>query len=396
MNMAKKTVRVQQVNVYKGGQRLIIEEAPAGNIVGVVGLTGVFAGETVSSKVIEPFEALKHMFEPVVTTSIEAKKPADLPKLIQVLKQISKEDPTIKIEINEETGQHLLSGMGELHLDVVANRIRTEKGVDISTSPPIVVYRETITKPSKTFEGRSPNKHNVFFLQVEPLEDAVYKAIKEGEIPEMKIKKKDENLFKILTSLGISNDEARQYKKIYRDCVLCDKTRGIVHIGEVIEMVMTAFEQVIDAGILAKEPCMKMKVSLMDTKLHEDAIHRGPAQVFPAVRDAVRLCIQDAKPMMFEPLQNIQIEAPFKFMGEVTKTVQSKRGQLLNVEQEGEHLSAKAKMPVSEMIGLSNELRGATEGRATFFITDQLFAPVPRDLQEKIIRQIRQRKGITS
>ena len=313
-----------------------------------------------------------------------------------MLKQIAKEDPTIRVEINEETGQHLLSGMGELHLDVVANRIRTEKGVDINTSPPIVVYRETVTKPSKVFEGRSPNKHNIFFLQVEPLEDAVYKAIKEGEIPEMKIKRKDENLFKILTSLGVSNEEARQYKEIYKDCVICDKTRGIVHIGEVIEMVMAAFEQIVDAGILAKEPCMKMKVSLMDAKLHEDAIHRGPAQVLPAVRDAIRLCIQDAKPVLYEPLQNIQIEAPFKFMGEITKIVQSKRGQLLNIDQEGEHLSAKARMPVSEMIGLSNELRGATEGRATFFITDQLFAPVPRDLQEKIIKQIRQRKGITS
>ena len=396
MNMAKKIVRVQQINVYKGNQRLIIDEAPAGNIIGVVGLTGVFAGETVSERRIEPFEALKHMFEPVVTCSIEAKKPADLPKLISVLKHVAKEDPTITIEINEETGQHLLSGMGELHLDVIANRIRTEKGVDITTSEPIVVYRETITKPSRIFEGRSPNKHNVFFMQVEPLEDAVYKAIKAGEIAEIKIKKKDEQLFKTLTSLGVSNDEARQYKEIYRDCVFCDKTRGIVHIGEIMEMAITAFEQVVNAGILAKEPCMKMKISLTDCKLHEDAIHRGPAQVIPAVRDALKLAIQDAKPLMFEPLQNIQIEAPFRFMGEITKIVQSKRGQLLNVDQEGEHLSAKVRMPVSEMFGLSNDLRGATEGRTAFFITDQLFAPVPKDLQNKIIRKIKQRKGIES
>lgn len=396
MNMAKKSVKVQQVNVYKGGQRLIIEEAPAGNIVGVVGLTGVFAGETVSTKAIEPFEALKHMFEPVVTCSIEAKKPADLPKLISVLKHVAKEDPTITVKINEETGQHLLSGMGELHLDVVANRIRTEKGVDVTTSKPIVVYRETVTKPSRVFEGRSPNKHNIFFMRVEPLEDAVYKAIKEGEIPEIKIKKKNEQLFKTLTSLGISHDEARQYKEIYRDCVLCDKTRGVVHIGEVIEMVMASFEQIVDAGILAKEPGMKLKVSLMDCKLHEDAIHRGPAQVIPAVRDALRLAIQDAKPLMYEPLQTIQIESPFRFMGDVTKIIQSKRGQLINVEQEGEHMSARAKMPVSEMFGLSNELRGSTEGRAAFFILDQSFAPVPKDLQEKVIRQIRQRKGIES
>lgn len=394
LNMAKKLVRVQQVNIYKGPQRLIIDAAPAGNMIGVVGLEGVFAGETVSSKQMEPFEALKHMFEPVVTCSIEAKKPADLPKLIMVLKQVGKEDPTIKVEINEETGQHLLSGMGELHLDVVANRIRTEKGVDITTSEPIVVYRETITKASREAEGRSPNRHNVFFMTVEPLEDSVYEAIKAGEISEMKIKKKDENLWKTLSSLGVSNEEARQYKEIYRDSVLLDKTRGQVHIGEVIELVMTGFEQVCDAGILAREPCMKLKVSLTDCKLHEDAIHRGPSQVIPAIRDCLRVAILDAKPTLFEPLQNIQIESPFKFMSEITAAIQGKRGQLLEVEQEGEHLSARARMPVNEMFGMSNELRGSTEGRASFFIIDQMFAKVPLEIQEKIIRQIRQRKGL--
>lgn len=394
MNQAKKWVKVQQVNIYKGPLRLIIDKAPAGNIAGVVGLEGVFAGETVSSVPIKTFEALKHLFEPVVTCGIEAKNPADLPKLIMVLKHVAKEDPTITVEINEETGQHLLSGMGELHLEVVSNRIRTEKSVDITTSPPIVVYRETITKPSQEFEGRSPNKHNVFYLDAEPLEDSVYQAIKAGEITEMKIKKKDEQLFKTLTSLGISGDEARKYKRIYRDSVLLDKTRGIVHIGEVIEMVMTAFEQICDAGILAKEPGMKLKVGLTDCKLHEDAIHRGPAQVVPAVRDALKAAMQDARPALYEPLQIIQIEAPFRFMGEITKIIQSKRGQLLDVKQEDEHLSVKAKMPVAEMIGLSNELRGATEGRAAFFIIDQLFAAVPRELQDKIIRQIKHRKGI--
>jgi len=394
LNLAKKWTKVQQVNVYKGPQRLIIDSAPAGNIIGVVGLEGVIAGETASGKIMEPFEALKHMFEPVVTCSIEAKKPADLPKLIMVLKQVAKEDPTIKVEINEETGQHLLSGMGELHLDVVANRIRTEKGVDISTGEPIVVYRETVTKPSEESAGKSPNKHNTFFLTVEPLEDPVYDAIKANEIPEMKIKKKDDVLWKTLENLGISHEEARQYREIYRDSVLLDKTKGQVHIGEVIELVMTGFEQICDAGILAREPCMKLKVSLTDCKLHEDAIHRGPSQVIPAIRDAVRVAILDAKPALFEPLQNLQIESPFKYMSEITKTVQGKRGQLLEVEQEGDHISVKARMPVSEMFGMSNELRGSTEGRASFFIIDQMFARVPTEIQERVIRQIRARKGI--
>jgi len=394
MIQAKKKIRIQQINIYKGPQRIIVDKIPAGNIIGLAGLKGVFAGETLSSVEIEPFEALTHIFEPVVTQSIEAKNPADLPKLIEILKTVQKEDPTVKVEINEETGQHLLSGMGELHLEVIANRIKTEKGVDVVASPPIVVYRETITKPSKTFEGKSPNKHNIFFLRVEPLEDAVYNAIKSGEISEGRIKKKNELLWNKLAELGISNDEARMYRAIYKGCVLQDRTRGEVHIGEVIEMVTDAFEQVVDAGPLAREPCIKMKVMLVDTKLHEDAIHRGPAQVYPAVRDAIRVAMQDAKTVLFEPLQILQIEGPLKHMGEMTKLVQSKRGQMLNVEQEIEHVSMRVKMPVAEMIGFAGDLRGATEGRGTFSLVDQMFERIPTEIQEKVIKQIRNRKGL--
>jgi len=394
MILAKKPIKVQQINLYKGPQRIIVDNVPAGNIIGLAGLKGVNAGETLTSKEIEPFESIKHIFEPVVTESIEARKPADLPKLIEVLKIIQKEDPTVKVEIDEDTGQHLISGMGELHLEVITNRIKTEKGVDVTASPPIVVYRETITKPSKSFEGRSPNRHNIFFLQVEPLEEEVYEAIKSGEIREGRIKKKNEQLWNKLQELGISTDEARQYKEVYKNCVLQDRTRGEVHIGEIIDMVMDAFEQVVEAGPLAREPCLKVKVMLVDTKLHEDAIHRGPAQVYPAVRTATRAAMQDARTVLFEPVQVLQIEAPLRYMGEVTKLVQSKRGQMLNVEQEVEHVSIRVKMPVAEMIGLAGDLRGATEGRATFSLVDQLFERTPTEIQEKVIRQIRNRKGL--
>jgi elongation factor 2 len=177
MNLAKRKTRVQQVSVYKGAQRIIVDEVSAGNIVGIVGLKNVFVGETVSKNEIEPFESIKHIFEPVITKSIEATKAADLPKLVEVLKQVGKEDPSIKIEINEQTGESLISGMGELHLEIMENRIKTEKGLDVKTSPPIVVYRETVGKESPAVEGRSPNKHNSFFIQVEPLEDNIYEAI---------------------------------------------------------------------------------------------------------------------------------------------------------------------------------------------------------------------------
>ncbi len=394
MNLAKRKVRVQQVSVYKGAQRTIVDGVSAGNIAGVVGLKDVFAGETVSKKPIEPFEAIKHLFEPVVTKSIEATKAADLPKLIEVLKQVRKEDPSVKIEIDEDTGESLISGMGELHLEIIENRIKTEKGLNVKTSSPIIVYRETVGKESPAYEGRSPNKHNSFFMKVEPLDEKTYQEIKEGNVPEGRIKKKNQAVSDALSKLEWSGDEIRNVRDIYKGNILMDETRGEVHIGEVIEMIMDAFEMVMDQGPLAREPCMKLKVSLVDIKLHEDAIHRGPAQVYPAVREGIQEAMKRANAYLLEPLQVHVIEMPDKFLGEVTKLVGSKRGQMLGVEQEGIQAQMKSKLPVAEMIGWSNDLRSATEGRGTSSILDQLFEKVPASIQDEVVRKIRNRKGL--
>lgn len=395
MNMAKRKVRVQQVSVYKGAQRVIVNKVNAGNIIGIIGLKDVFAGETVSREPIEPFEAIKHLFEPVVTKSIEVKKAADLPKMVEVLKQVAKEDPSIKIEINEQTGESLMSGMGELHLEIIENRIRTEKGLDVKTSPPIVVYRETVSKESTSVEGRSPNKHNSFYIMVEPLEDNIYEAIKNGDLSEGRVKKKNQELAAKLSELGWSGDTIRNVREIYKGNVFLDETRGEVHIGEVIEMVLDAFEMVMDTGPLAREPCTKMKVSLVDIRLHEDAIHRGPAQVYPAVREAIKGAMKKANAEILEPLQIHFIEFPNKFLGAITKLIGGKRGQMIDVKQEEANAEVKAKLPVAEMIGWSNDLRSATEGRGVSSLMDQLFEKVPSGMQDDVIKKIRNRKGLS-
>ena len=395
MNLAKRKTRIQQVSVYKGAQRVVVDEVSAGNIVGIVGLKNVFVGETVSVNPIEPFESIKHIFEPVITKSIEATKAADLPKLVEVLKQIGKEDPSIKVEINEQTGESLISGMGELHLEIIENRIKTEKGLDIRTSPPIVVYRETVDKESPSVEGRSPNKHNSFFIQVEPLEDEIYEAIKSGELPEGRIKKRNQVVSERLLEFGWSGDMIKNVKDIYKGNIFSDETRGEVHIGEIMEMVLDAFEMVMDQGPLAREPCTKLKVSLVDTRLHEDAIHRGPAQVYPAIREAIVEAMKKANVYILEPIQIHVIEIPERFLGEITKLIGGKRGQLLGVEQEGTNAEVKTKLPVAEMLGWSNDLRSATEGRGTSALLDQLFEKIPQSLQQDVIRRIRQRKGLS-
>ena len=393
LNNEKKKQRVQQVMVYNGIKPEQLDEIPAGNVIAITGVDGQ-PGETVTIAPQESFEAIKHIFDPVITKSISVHKPQDLPKLIDVLKKVAKEDPTLKIEINEETGENLMSGMGELHLEIIENRIKKEKGVDVKTSEPIVVYRETVGKAGVAGEGKSPNKHNLFWIEVEPLENEVYESIKKGDLPERRFKKKEEDLWATLSELGVSNLEARQYKEIYKDCIFLDKTKGEVHIGEVIEMVMDAIEQVIDAGTLSREPCAKLKISLVDLKLHEDAIHRGPAQVYPAVRDSIRMSIASASPTLFEPLQTLSIEGPLENMGNLTKLIQSKRGQVADIEQGAGHVTIKTKMPVAEMIGLASDVRSSTEGRGTFSMVDQSFERVPQGLQADIIRKIRTRKGL--
>ncbi len=394
MNLAKKRVRIQQVSVYNGPKREIISEAEAGNIIGIVGLKDVRAGETISSEEMEPFEEMKHLFEPVVTKAIEAKKASDLPKLIEVLREVKKEDPGVRIEINEETGEHLISGMGELQLDVIENRIRTEKKVDVKTSNPIVVYRETVTQKSIEVEGKSPNKHNKLRFIVEPLDKELWLAIKEGKIPEMRVKKKDAAVWKALEEHGMDSKISRKVRDIFNGNLLIDMTRGIIHIGEIIEMVMDMFEDVMSAGPIAREPCTGVKVMLTDAKLHEDAIHRGPAQIYPAVRDGIRLAMMQAKPLLLEPVQTMQFEAPEEYMGELSKLINNRRGQLLDMKQERSEIVVKCKLPVAETFGLSSELRSATSGRGMQFVVDQTFEKLPYDLQIKIIKAIRNRKGL--
>lgn len=288
-----------------------------------------------------------------------------------------------------------MSGMGELHLEVIENRIKTEKGVEITTSPPVVVFRETIAKESPEMMGKSPNKHNQLFFRVEVLPEAAAVAIKSGEIPEMRIKKKDIALRDKFMELGLDIKLADKVKDIYNGNLLIDGTRGIVHIGEIIEMVCDMFEDVMSSGPIAREPCFRVMVILTDCKLHEDAIHRGPAQLYPAVREGIREAMRAARPILFEPVQTLRFEAPEEYMGELSKLIGNKRGQLLDMQQDAGTIAVIGKMPVAEMFGMSNDLRSATEGRGNSSVVDQSFERLPEELQQKIVKQIRERKGLT-
>ena len=394
LNLAKQKQRVQTVYIYSGIKPEMIDSLPAGNVIAIGGIVGS-AGETITLEPEQPFEELKHIFEPVITKAVEPAKPQDLAKVVEVLRKVSKEDPSIKIHINEETGENLMSGMGELHLEIVENRIRTEKNVEIRTSSPIVVFRESITKASQEIEGKTPNKHNKFYFIVEPMPDGLKNAFKEARIPVGRIKKKNLELRQQLMDAGMELKEADQVKDVFNGSMFLDTTKGQVHMVEVLEMVLDMFEDVMENGPLAREPCINVMVKLTDMKLHEDAIHRGPAQVYPAIREGIRGAMMTAGPVMFEPIQTLLIECPSDFMGEITKLVSSKRGQLLDLRDDSGQATIMAKLPVMELLGWASNLRSSTAGRGVSSLSDQTFERLPGEIQEKVVRQIKERKGLS-
>lgn len=385
--------RTQQVGVYMGPERINTDVVPAGNIVAITGAKGAIAGETVTDygQKIAPFESLEHISEPVVTVAVEAKNTKDLPKLIEVLRQVGKEDPTVRVEINEETGEHLVAGMGELHLEIIAYRIN-DKGVEITTSEPIVVYRETISGTATNVEGKSPNKHNRFYIDIEPLSAEMMKAISEGEIKEGRVKGKEQA--KVFQEYGFSKDEAKKTWDVYKHSVFINMTRGIQYLDEIKELLMEGFESALDDGPLANEKAMGIKISLKDAKIHEDAVHRGPAQVLPSIRKAIYGALMLAQPTLMEPIQKVFINVPQEYMGAATREIQNRRGQIVEMGQEGDMATLESKVPVSEMFGFAGDIRSAAEGRCLWSTENAGFERLPRELQNQIVREIRERKGL--
>jgi elongation factor 2 len=394
----QKDEKVQQVSIYKGAQRIQMDEVDAGNIVGIVGLKDAFSGETICDpeNMIVGFEAIKHLFEPVVTKAIEPKHPKDLTRLIDFLKRVGREDPTLQVKINEDTGEYLVSGLGELHIDAKVERPLKDAEIAVSVSPPIVIYQESARKITpEAVEGKSPNKHNRFYVVAEAMEPAVYEAMVSGEIKDVEIKKKDVELQNKLVSLGFDRDESKDVKLIRNKCMLLEMTKGVTAILEVMEMVKEAFTEAVNEGPLAREPCIGVKVKLVDAKLHEDAIHRGPAQVIPAVRSAIREAMLKAGAFIMEPKQIIRIDVPTEQMGGASKEINNRRGQILEMTEERGVTSIKTKLPVAEMFGFNSALKSATGGLGFFWLIDVVYEPLPKELEHRVVAQIRKRKGLT-
>ena len=395
---AKKDYRVQQVSMYMGAFREVVARIVAGNIAAVLGLDLARAGETLidigHKDAMVPFESIKYVSEPVITIAIEPKHPRELPRLVDLMARLAIDDPNLVTTINKETGEYLLSGMGELHLEIAVKFLKQYGGgLELLTSRPIVVYRETVSAEGVVAMAKSPNKHSRFWIQVEPLDQNVVELMEKGELFEAMGKKRINSTLR--EEAGWSAKEARNVWALEEHKnILLDMTKGIQYLREVKETVNSGFRWAAKNGPLSDEPIRGIKVKLLDAKLHEDPVHRGPAQIMPAVKRAVWGSFLTAQPILSEPVYKIGVSVPQQFVGEVTGLITRKRGRVTASEQKGPVTMITGFLPVAETFGLSADMRSATSGHAFWQTQFDHWEKVPESIAMEVIAEIRKRRGL--
>ncbi len=395
--MANRDYKAQQVSIYMGQYREIVDEIPAGNIVALLGLDEGRAGETIVSEDVKDeavgFESIKYISDPVLTVAVEPRKPTDLPRLIDAMQKLSIQDPNLVATINQETGEYLLSGMGELHLEIALKDLKREYRLDVISSEPTVVYRETIRDEVGPFMGKSPNKHNRVWFTLKPLEPKLIELIRGGELSDILSRRRREEV--LVEKAGWTIREARQVFAVdeYAN-LLIDTTVGIQGLREVKDHISAGFKWALESGPYSGEAVRGILVDMVDIRLHEDPVHRGPAQMMPAVRQALFAGILSARPVLLEPIYKIQVRVPAEWLGNVTGLMSRKRGSIHNVEQQGPVVNVTGFLPVSETLGLSHEMRATTSGSAFWQSTFDHWAPVPDSLLPEVLRKVRERKGL--
>ncbi|MYA26201.1 MAG: elongation factor G [Acidimicrobiales bacterium] len=326
------------------------DDIGTGDIVAGIGLKNTRTGDTLcdSSKPIV-LEQLDFP-DPVVHVAVEPKSKGDQDKLGRALTALSEEDPTFQVKTDDETGQTVISGMGELHLEVLVDRMLREFKVDASIGKPQVAYRETITSPVDKFEYRhikqtgGSGQYAVVVINLRP------------------------------------SDPGEGY-------VFEDHIRGGVIPREYISSVDAGLQSSLENGPLAGFPLVDVAVDLIDGNHHDVDSSEMAFKIAGtmAMRDAARL----ARPVLLEPVMSVEVVTPEHYMGDVIGDLNSRRGRVGQMELRGVNQVIDAKVPLSEMFGYANDLRSRTQGRATYSMQFDNYEQVPRAIAEEIIKRIR-------
>jgi elongation factor G len=342
--------RVGRILLMHANQREDLDFVAAGDIVAGIGLKNTRTGDTLSDEkdpiILENLE----FPEPVIQVAVEPKTKADQDKMGKALYALAEEDPTFQVKSDEETGQTLISGMGELHLEVLVDRMLREFNVDATVGKPQVAYRETITKPvekhrytHKKQTGGSGQFADVI-IALEPAQP--------GE--------------------GYSFEDKISGGRIPKE-----------YIGPVDQGIQAA----LSSGILAGFPVVDVKAVLLDGSFHDVDSSEMAFKIAGtmAFKEAARM----GKPVLLEPIMAVEVVTPEDYMGDVMGDLSSRRGRLGGSDSRGNAVAIKAEVPLSEMFGYATDLRSRTQGRATYTMQFDSYQQMPSNIQEEIVARLR-------
>ncbi len=341
--------RVGRLLKMHANKREEIKEVSAGDIAAVVGLRNTLTGDTLCDEKNPIFLGLMEFPEPVMSVAIEPKTKADHEKLSQSLNKLVQEDPSFKVSFNEDTGQTIISGMGELHLEIIVDRLLREFKVSASVGKPQVAYKETIRSVTRA-EGKyvrqsgGRGQYGHVFLEVNPLEDGegfeFVNAIVGGVIP-------------------------REY----------------------IPAVEKGVREATYRGILAGYPVVDIKATLYDGSYHDVDSSEMAFKIAGSI--AFREAAKKAHPVLLEPVMSVEVVTPEGYLGDVIGDLNSRRGKIQNIERRGNAQVIKLQAPLSEMFGYATDLRSKTQGRATYTMQFKHYDEVPKGVSEEIIAKIK-------
>jgi len=341
-----KKERLSRLVVLKADDRQEVEELRAGDLGAVLGLKDTITGDTLCDENHPVILETLFIPEPVISVAIEPKTKADIDKLSKALQSLSKEDPTFRVAVDAETNQTIISGMGELHLEILVDRMLREFNVEANVGNPQVAYRETIRK-STTQEGKyirqSGGKGQYGHVVIE---------IAPGE-----------------PGTGLE---------------FVSKIVGGVIPKEYIPPVEQGIREACEGGILAGYPVIDLKVTLVDGSYH-DVDSSEMAFKFAgsiAIKEGVMKCA----PVLLEPMMKVEVEVPENFLGDIMGNLNSRRGQIEGMSSEAGLAKVTAKVPLAEMFGYATDIRSMTQGRGVFTMEFSHYDEVPRNVAETIIK----------
>ena len=392
--------RVKRLGVMEITDILDIPKIPAGNLFALYGFicpsgeTFIHSQDLPKNKDdiinIPSFEKIHYACKAVVSRSIKPKDPHDLAKLGEVVGKWLQADPTAEFRLNKESMEYILSGIDPLQIEILTKRINNQ--VKIEIGEPIIVYREKITKKSKDFHTKSTNTHNRLLLYVEPLDEKTEGLLDEGRITDLQNEKERAQILR--EEAGWDTKEARRIVDVYKGNLLVNGATGLQRFDRIRNDLISSFRNWIEECILAKEPALGIKAVFTDLVIHEDPRHTQFAQTASMSYSALSLAMLDAAPHMFEPVQKIDVKTPSGTEGGVNAIINKHRGRINNVIPEGEYVRVQGQIPAAEIIGIADEIRSSTQGRAFFGYEFKGFEKIPPSLEEEVILEIRKRKGM--